>query len=543
MRNMFSLMTNSIMKDIHNISISNQKKPTSKIDEMWNKYIRNSMLFITSDDEKRINESKSIGRIADVCIDIAKPLFRFPESNIKYPGKDNQYDVLEQLTKHSITNTEKNGYDIRFFEEIKRFLIRSFIYHQSCNTELAPINIQDVQNIFNSLLKSNSRIKNLSKCLYNLNKSPNKFRCYLQDSAGKFNYSPKVYLDFIFEYRKRKRYSYKLSSWYDALIFIGLVYSSSPLSNPFIENDNLEKKRKKACDLDQFLNWFSPHLLDIRKTSFLDLNDIVLRSISKYAFNTLPESLGKILNANLLFWHDVTMYLIERLTNVNYIHRIAKLHMDHPQFSSWDSLYHFGAYPLLSYRLDAIDRFSVLFNDGKDDWKEYNDRLVALIRHHLFVAFPQLDALFNLSLLRNGYFFDSIPTAECSKILDGCPPLFNINFLQDEKMSCDVVFKNDKLKNTIAKNTLFPYIQKPSRISIKKFKKIIDSVYLTFGDYAIHGNTLEKSANYPSADDMAFIRCNMSVYISNIINEILVSEKEEMNIKNYGKPIPFMIHA
>ena len=109
-------------------------------------------------------------------------------------------------------------------------------------------------------------------------------------------------------------------------------------------------------------------------------------------------------------------------------------------------------------------------------------------------------------------------------------------------MSCDIVFKKDKSKNTIVKNTLFPYIKKPSNIPIEKLKKIINSVYLTFGDYAIHGNTLE-NANYPSADDMALIRRNMSVYISNIIDKILVSEKEEMNIKNYGKPIPFMIHA
>ena len=540
MKNLFSLTTNSIMEQIHSIPFRKKNGKNSTIDNLWNNFKNSSPLHITDFDEKRLKEANSVEQIADICIEICSILFHNPYTiAVSNTGYENEpidspsiFDPWGQTFGYSDTDV---NYDNEFFSEIKKFLIYSFIYNQSCNKDLASFSLNTISKSIFGVDKSYT----LSNKLAAINKDNRKFRKYSLDiypkypSISRHNYSlpftfipqspmissdpycPERYMDYLLNYSTGNKTS--ISSYFDVIILWGLIHSEKISRNPYLCKYNHDKKMEETYEIDAFISNFDPKKI-FSLSSFSEsapkLISIILDTIIGWDKTNLTNTGKKILEANVNFLCALTTYLIERVTNIDLIRKIATLHAKYPQLAELDFVFHLSAYPLISYRLKIIEYLQCLWEKSQADIEKYTNlvhltenplgdveeidnkispdnlmiknlkqlshKFCTLIHHHVFLAFPQLDVLFNLSLLRYNYYSKILPVEKFKEILGE-------NY---KKLSASVLF-NLSNKNRYSKSPSVSLFTLGNTSNVN-YCKIIDNVFDQFGSYAIQGDKLQE---------------------------------------------------
>ena len=532
MKNLFSLTTNSIMQKIHAIPFRNKNGKDKTIEGLWSDFKNKSILHITDSDEKLLSEADSIERIAEICIKICSFLFHSPYGTFSSASKTindvSKYDIFEQTFTISENSIQED--DI-FFDEDKQFLIYSFIYNQSCNQEIANFPLKNIsksiRNSKKSYIISNklSSIKNNDKKFrrYSLNITPqqNDFT-FKHLSLLPFDFPDSVnqhttpcctdmYLDYLLNYSTEKE-SYTVSTYYDILLLLGLIQSENPSKNPFLCDIDEKGVQMTKCNMEEFVKGFNPNII-FPFSSFHELTQPALSKTMKMIASWRKKrcesnTAEKILKSNISFFNQVESYLIERLTNHYFINRIANLYMKFPTISQFQCIYNLSAYPLLSYRIHIIDKierhWEYVHNNEidseekiKEKWGQNSYKLCALITHHLFFAFPQLDLLFNLSLLRKGFYFREI----------------DLEKYQNHKA---------ETKHRSASSMIAPKISRPFDIRKDDYHSIIDKVFDQFGNYAILGDVIEKqNLNVLDEESINMLRYYLNSIICYQLNHYL----------------------
>lgn len=464
MKNLFTISTQSFFDEISSISPNELEE---KIPELYDRWMREICIFLSREEQEKLDKKTTITEVADYCIGIMIPMLRFPFLKPVTNSISLFNQLMASLPAKAVLGQPEvlNDDEKKFLSDLKYFLLLSFIYRQSCTSIFPSVHQKNVSRIFqnnldetiianrfskfNNIKSQKTRKKSKKYAETSIeNKSTNEakveegrrkrkspqniFKKYMRNEQGRLEYTPQHYLEFFIPYQKNirgERLIYTLSSWYDVNIFIGLTTSRLAKNNPYMTT-NLNPE-ECICDIGSFLSFFNPLASyssnrEKRKTVgkippfaqrfpnekdplLVWTNNVVEKMEETYRRHLKSDQDWEVIKSNFSFFPYILPYLIERVTCVNLINAILKRVTVQHEFRTLDSFYGLSSYPLLNYRrrfMDMMARFSN--NERWIDLTKLNENLKRIISHHLFVAFPRLEIFFHLTLLRNGLYFKKI---------------------------------------------------------------------------------------------------------------------------------------
>jgi len=479
LKNLFSVSTEDFFENLYKID----KSDLTKIDKLYSDTLDQIPLYITEKHPQLLNNPNiSINDIADYCIDICTPYFKFEVPKKESIGISPWVQLYNYISGKRLNDTDTQKEERRFKDNIKSFLIYSFLYRQSQAKK--PFVLKKLVNspFFpegttpNSISAKLKKLNHLENITSSKDKSTplKKLRFGDAQSTSALFHPSKNYLDFIINYtnlsKPIKRRHIDINSYHDIIIFRGLISTTSVSCNPYLLPYSDKKEDKIFCNIQEFLSYFSP------LSNSNNLEDFCA-AVNKYT-NLYPCNEYSSNSSN--YFLDMHSILTEKVTNINLINAIYKnrdilLH----RYKLNDALYNLAGYPLLRYRVHLIDNFQRILMDDtlkETSTEELNTLASRIFRHQIFCTFPILDIIFNVFLLKAGFFNKPI-------CLDTSIPSRNTH---------DVFFSYKKTAST-KEFSMIPTLSVLSPTltanydNIHHYSDIVSSVYNAFGTFILKG--------------------------------------------------------